>query len=421
MPAFCRDCLTILEMPAPKHCPNCRSARLLVHDELFDLNVSHVDCDAFFAAVEKRDNPDWRDKPVIIGGTGSRGVVSTACYMARLYGVRSAMPMYKARKLCPDAIFASGDHKKYRQVSRQIRALFEELTPAVEPLSVDEAFLDLSGTERLHHMPPALQLAQLVNKIEDQIGITASIGLSHNKFLAKLASDLEKPRGFSVIGKAETKERLAALPITKIYGVGKAFARTLERDGLTMIGQLQAMDETRLARRYGEMGLRLARLSQGQDNRLIKTSRVAKSVSSERTFGKDLRTRDALERELWQACERVSEELKQKDIGGETVHLKLKTSTHKLITRSKTLPAPINAAHRLFEETQPMLTALAGVTAYRLLGVGLSRLQPHQAVPIPDLASPERARDQDIEHAMDKVRAKFGTGAVIKGRLLGKK
>src|SRR6056297_998173 len=229
MPALCRDCLT--EFDAGRRCPACRSPRVIAHAELYDLSIAHMDCDAFYASVEKRDNPELADKPVIIGG-GRRGVVSTACYVARIRGVRSAMPMFKALQLCPDAVVVKPRMAVYAEVSRAIRAMMEDLTPAIEPLSLDEAFLDLTGTARLHGAPPAVMLAKLVKTMREELGLTGSIGLSHNKFLAKIASDLDKPHGFSVIGAGETDEFLRDKPVGLIWGVGQATRTALDAAGI---------------------------------------------------------------------------------------------------------------------------------------------------------------------------------------------
>ncbi|MCO4809922.1 MAG: DNA polymerase IV, partial [Planktomarina temperata] len=198
MPAFCRDCLTTFET-APRRCTACGRPRIAAHPELFSLSIAHMDCDAFYASVEKRDNPELASKPVIIGG-GRRGVVSTACYVARVRGVKSAMPMFQALKLCPEAVVVRPRMEEYVKASAAIRKMMQELTPAIEPLSLDEAFLDMTGTTALHGAPPAVMLARLVKRMREELGLTGSIGLSHNKFLAKVASDLDKPRGFSVIG-----------------------------------------------------------------------------------------------------------------------------------------------------------------------------------------------------------------------------
>src|SRR5215204_5024148 len=246
--AFCRDCLNAVG-ERDRRCPICRGPRLLRHHELCSLSIAHIDCDAFYAAIEKRDDPDLKDKPVIIGG-GKRGVVSTACYIARINGVRSAMPMFKALALCPSATVIPPNMEKYVAVGREVRALMLELTPLVEPLSIDEAFLDLAGTERLHRLSPAQTLARFARKVEDAIGITVSIGLSANKFLAKIASDLDKPRGFAVLGQADSAAFLAPRPVTTIFGVGKATQSRLARDGFRILADLQRAEETDLMRRY---------------------------------------------------------------------------------------------------------------------------------------------------------------------------
>ncbi|TGW06427.1 DNA polymerase IV, partial [Mesorhizobium sp. M2D.F.Ca.ET.145.01.1.1] len=258
------------------------SPRLARHPELYRLHLAHIDCDAFYAAIEKRDNPALKDKPLIIGG-GKRGVVSTACYIARIRGVRSAMPMFKALEACPEAVVIAPNMEKYVRVGHEVRAMMQALTPLVEPLSIDEAFLDLAGTERLHGLPPAVVLARFALAVEKEIGITVSAGLSYCKFLAKIASDFRKPRGFSVIGEAEAVGFLATQPVTMIWGVGKAFNATLEQDGIRTIGQLQKMERSDLMRRYGVMGERLYRLSRGEDVRRVDPDQDAKSVSAETT------------------------------------------------------------------------------------------------------------------------------------------
>ena len=287
---FCRDCMALQSSDALR-CERCGSPRLARHPELYRLHLAHIDCDAFYAAVEKRDNPALKDKPLIIGG-GKRGVVSTACYIARIKGVRSAMPMFKALEACPEAVVIPPDMEKYVRVGREVRAMMQALTPLVEPLSIDEAFLDLSGTERLHGRPPAMVLADFAKNVEKEIGITVSAGLSYCKFLAKVASDFRKPRGFSVIGEAEALGFLAEQPVTLIWGVGKAFAATLERDGIRMIGQLQKLERADLMRRYGSMGDRLYHLSRGQDERMV----ACRPRRQERVGRNDLRHRSRLAR-----------------------------------------------------------------------------------------------------------------------------
>lgn len=388
------------------------------HAELSALSIAHVDCDAFYAAVEKRDNPDLADKPVIIGG-GRRGVVSTACYVARINGVKSAMPMFKALKACPDAVVIKPNMEKYAAVGRQVRALMEELTPLVEPLSIDEAFLDLTGTERLHRDTPARTLARFARRVEDEIGITVSVGLSYCKFLAKVASDLEKPRGFSVIGQAEAMTFLAGQPVTLIWGVGKAFAGVLERDGITRIGQLQTMDETTLMKRYGVMGRRLYHLARGEDTRHVEPRGGAKSISHETTFNEDHADAETLVPVLRSLTEKVSARLKEKGLAGRTVTLKLKDRDFRSKTRNRQLADPTQLADRIFRAALPLLEKELDGTAYRLLGVGVADFaDPARADP-DDLIDVSAARRAKAERAVDALRGKFGERAVETGYTFG--
>jgi DNA polymerase IV len=414
---LCRNCAgTFRAETRPARCPGCGSPRLIAHGELFDLAVAHVDCDAFYASVEKRDDPGLRDKPLIIGG-GVRGVVSTCCYIARQYGVHSAMPMFQARKLCPDAVIIKPDMQKYVGVSRQVRAMMDALTPLVEPLSIDEAFLDLSGTAALHKASPAEVLARFARRVEDEIGITVSVGLSHNKFLAKIASDLDKPRGFAVIGKAETVTFLAPQPISLIFGVGKVFEATLKRDGFETIGQLQSTPPEDLMRRYGEMGARLARLSRGEDGRAIEIDNEMKTVSSETTFNADISDFESLSAALLSQCERLSERLKAKGIVGNTVTLKLKSAGFRLRTRARHLMIPTQLANMLYETGLQLLAREIDGTAFRLIGIGVSGIEPAGDSDPVDLLEPQIARRAAAERAIDRVRTRFGRDAVIRGKL----
>jgi len=414
---LCRDCLTSGTSAAvPNRCPGCGSPRLRSHDELFALSIAHVDCDAFYASVEKRDDPSLRDKPLIIGG-GVRGVVSTCCYIARQSGVRSAMPMFKARELCPDAVIIKPDMAKYVEVSRQIRRHMDALTPLVEPISIDEAFLDLTGTERVHRAPPALALARFARNIEQEIGVSISVGLSHNKFLAKVASDLDKPRGFAVIGRAETLAFLEPKPISLIFGVGKVFYETLKKDGYHTIGQLQQEDPARLMRLYGESGARLARLSQGLDSRRVSIDGEMKTISSETTFNHDLAGLDDLSTQLLKCCERLSERLKAKNVVGDTVTLKLKSAGFKLRTRARHLMMPTQLANVLYETGLSLLQREADGTAFRLIGIGVSGIEAADGTDPVDLLEPLVARRAAAERAMDRVRTRFGRAALVRGKL----
>jgi DNA polymerase-4 len=415
MTAFCRDCLH--DAGAGARCPNCRSPRILRHRELDALTIAHVDCDAFYATIEKRDDPSLADRPVIIGG-GRRGVVSTACYIARTFGVHSAMPMFEARRLCPQATVIRPNMEKYAGVSRRVRALMLELTPQVEPISIDEAFMDLAGTARLHGMSAAKVLARFAARVESDIGITVSIGLAANKFLAKIASDLDKPRGFAVLGQAEAAAFLAEKPVSFIYGVGKVAAQRFAKDGIRLIADLQRMDERELIRRYGAEGQRLARLARGIDARPVDPVRERKSVSAENTFERDIASLRPLERRLWAAAEEVSDRLKEKHLAGSTVTLKLKTADFRILTRARSLESPTQLADRIFAAGRELLAREIDGTRYRLLGVGVSALTDADAADPADLIDRSAERRAAAERAVDRVRGKFGHEAVVKGLAL---
>lgn len=417
-PGFCRDCLT--GQPAGlRRCRACGSPRLVYHDELYGLTLAHIDCDAFYAAIEKRDDPALADRPVIVGG-GKRGVVSTACYIARIHGVRSAMPMFKALEACPNAVVIKPDMEKYVAVGRQVRAMMQELTPLVQPISIDEAFLELKGTERLHHDPPARVLARFAQRVEKEVGITISVGLSYCKFLAKVASDLNKPRGFSVIGAAEALDFLRDKPVRLIWGVGRAFAETLERDGIRSVGQLQTMEETDLMRRYGVMGKRLFNLSRGQDDREVHPNDPAKSVSAETTFFDDISSHEVLASHLRRLSEKVATRLRKSGIAGHTVVLKLKTADFKARTRNRKLEDPTMLADRIFRTGMELLRRETDGTKFRLIGIGVSDLTDSGRADPPDLVDPAAARRAAAEAAMNALRDRFGKESVETGYTFGK-
>lgn len=413
--SLCRDCLTEYAREL-QVCTRCGSERIAAHPELGRLAIAHIDCDAFYAAIEKRDNPALADKPVLIGG-GKRGVVSTACYIARKYGPRSAMPMFKALKLCPHAVVIPPDMAKYKRVSDEVLAIFDTATPIVEPLSLDEAFLDLTGTTLLFNRSPAATLAHVQREIERQVRITVSVGLSYNKFLAKMASDMQKPRGFAVIGRADAVHILHDLPITRLPGVGPALADTLKIDGLFTIGDLQRRAESELALRYGDTGVFLANLARGIDHRRVSIDREAKSISAETTFDVDIADIAELRRRLWPLCERVSARLKSHALAGRTVTLKLKTARFKLKTRNHRIATPTQLAEVIFRTAEPLLLKEAGSAPFRLIGVGVDGLADAEEADAPDLfAMGPAPRHAQIERAMDAVRAKFGRTAIRKGR-----
>ena len=416
---FCRACFVPLRSkPEALRCPSCRSPRLFFHPEISTLSIAHIDCDAFYASVEKRDNPELADKALIIGG-GHRGVVSTACYIARLSGVRSAMPMFQALKLCPDAVVLPPRMEVYATVSREIRAMMLSFTPMVEPLSLDEAFLDMTGTARLHGSIPAITLARMVQRISDTLGVTASIGLSDCKFLAKIASDLNKPRGFSVIGRNEAADFLEPMPVSAIWGVGHSLGTKLKRDGIATVGDIRSADPAGLVARYGSVGMRLHHLSHARDDRPVDPHSKMKSVSAETTLAEDIADESVLRAYLWQLSERVSDRCKAKDIAGHTITLKLKTRNFKTITRSVTRDAPIQLADAVFHAAAPFLDSLShdGIR-YRLIGVGLSNLVPDQQngdAGHTDLFDPGAVNRARAERAVDRIREKFGGDAVEKG------
>jgi DNA polymerase-4 len=416
MTALCRDCLWMGQDPPSRRCPACRTPRLVVHDQLENLSIAHMDCDAFYASVEKRDRPELRDLPVIVGG-GHRGVVTTCCYIARMSGVRSAMPMFKALKLCPKATVIYPDFAKYKSASAAIFAKVRALTPLVQPLSLDEAWIDLGGTEALNGACPAKVLARLQNQIEAEVGLTVSIGLSANKFLAKIASDLDKPRGFAVIGQAEAQSFLAPKPVTILPGVGPALAQSLAKVGFKTVGDLAKADPKDVTLRFGTNGLRMWQLAQGQDKRPVNPDQVRKSVSAETTFFDDLSQLDALTDALWPLCEKVARQMRAAAITGRVATLKLKTADFKLVTRRKTLAVPCQTAKMLFAAGRELLASEIRGETYRLIGIGLSDLADVSAAPT-DFFSADEQQARETERVIDDLRTRFGKSAIVSGRSL---
>jgi DNA polymerase-4 len=416
---FCRDCLTPAADLLAGRCKACGSPRLLRHKERDALAIAHVDCDSFFAAVEKRDDPGLADKPVIIGG-GKRGVVATACYVARTYGVRSAMPMFQALKACPHAVVIRPNMEKYGKAGRQVRELMRELTPLVEPVSIDEAFLDLTGTERLHHGSPALTLARFARKVETEIGITVSVGLSYNKFLAKIASDLQKPRGFSIVGREEAASFLAERPVGIIPGIGASAQGRLAKVGVTQIAHLRDVPLKTLFEALGRDAQRLSRLAWGEDSRRVSPERETKSISAETTFETDLRSFDEMEPILWRLSEKVSRRLKAAGLAGRSVTLKLKDREFRLLTRTRSGLAPTQLAARLFDPARHLLKASCDGTAFRLIGIGAADLCDAAEADRGDLADQSVIRQAHMEAAIDKIRDRFGSAAVQRGIVLRK-
>ena len=412
MKAICRDCLWTGDH-AVDRCPACDSRRVVCHDELDQLTIAHLDCDAFYASVEKRDRPELRDKPVIVGG-GKRGVVSTCCYVARQYGVHSAMPMFKALKACPEAVVIKPDFRKYIAASEAIFGAVGKLTPLVQTLSLDEAWIGLAGTERLNGGPPALQLIRLQKQIEQDTGLTVSIGLAPNRFLAKVASELDKPRGFSVLG-SEAKNVLAPKPIRILPGVGPVFAKTLNSDGFATVGDLAAAEARDLVKRYGETGLRLHDLAHGRDARLVNPTHDRKGMSAETTFNEDLTSAEDLEAELWPLCEKLASKARRDGVASRVIVLKLRRTDFKIVTRRVSLPEPVQTARALFAAGRTLMAPELG-RPYRLIGIGMGEVV--DAVDAPVLFDTAETRALKTETAIDALRAKFGAKAVVAGRAL---
>jgi DNA polymerase-4 len=407
---ICRDCLADLDFSA-RRCAACGSPRLVRHRALCSLSLAHIDCDAFYATVEKRDDPELADRPVIIGG-GKRGVVSAACYIARTFGVRSAMPMFKALELCPHAAVVAPDMAKYVRVGREVRQAMQALTPLVEPLSIDEAFLDLAGTERVHGMSPAKVLARFARDVERDIGITVSVGLSSNKFLAKIASDLDKPRGFAALDQDQARTMLADKPVGFIFGVGPATQERLSQRGFRTIADLQRADEIELMKQFPGDGRRLWRLARGIDDRRVVPDRGAKTISSETTFETDISDFATLEKLLWRLSEKVSSRLKNGELAGSTITLKLKTADFRQRTRSQSIAAPTQLAAKIFSVSRELLAKEIDGTAFRLMGTGVSALRPGSPGDDSDMLDRRAAH---AERAVDRLRRKFGAAAVIRG------
>ena len=416
MPSLCRDCYLVADTMR-ESCPGCGGGRVVRHRSLLSLAIAHVDCDAFYASVEKRDRPELQGRPVIVGG-GTRGVVTACCYVARIHGIKSAMPMFKALQACPDAVVIKPNFTKYVAVSRQIRALMNELTPLVQPLSIDEAVLDLSGTEALHGAAPAVVLARFASLVERQVGVTVSIGLAANRLMGKIAAGRDKPRGFTVIDAAEAPLLLAPESVRLLPGVGAALARKLEALGITRLGHLQNQTDHVALQKLGDEGPILIRRARGEDNRAVDPARDAKSVSAETTFDQDLVTVTELERPLWLLCEKLARRLREQELAASGVVLKLKTSRFTSRTRAGRLSSPTVLPVRLFEVARSLLLKEVNGTAFRLIGIGASPLLPASAADRGDLADTKSPRQAAAQAAVDAVRARFGDRVIVRGRSL---
>ena len=417
-PSLCRDCLSLCDNNF--RCHNCKSPRIISHQELFSLKIAHIDCDAFYASVEKNDDPTIRNLPVIIGG-GHRGVVTTCCYMARISGVRSAMPMFKAKKLCPNATIIAPRMSLYKKVSKCIKEKLLTLTPTIEFISLDEAYIDLTGTQRLHGQPPAVVLARIANDIETDLGITISIGLSYNKFLSKIGSELEKPRGFSIIGKSDTKAILNQKSVCQILGVGGRTKTKLENKGIRVIGDILKYKKDYLKNSLGSFGETLWFLARGIDNRKIIPNKQTKSISCEKTFHNNEKDFSIIRSHLWGLAEKISWRLKSDNLIAVRLSLKLKSENFKLIQRSCNFRYPTNLAEYIFQESEVLLKANISKGPFRLVGINLTHLLNAKTTNwTPSLFQNNNNNLVCAEEAVDFIRLKFGEEAIIKGRSLGK-
>ncbi len=412
MPGICRDCgIGVGDGPV---CLACGGRRIVRHPQVRTLGIAHVDCDAFFASVEKRDRPELASRPVLVGG-GTRGVVTAACYVARIYGVRSAMPMFKALAACPDAVVIPPNFAKYSEASRQIRDLMTRLTPLMQPLSIDEAVLDMRGTEALHQACPAEMLARFALIVEREVGVTVSVGLAANRLMSKIAAGRDKPRGFCVIGD-EAAALLAPESVRLLPGIGPALERKLASRGITRLGHLQALSDSDARRMLGDEGPGLCARARGVDSRAVDPSRETKSVSAETTFTFDLTTVAEMERPLWALSEKLAKRLRAEDLAAGGVVLKLKTAQFASRTRAHRLYAPTCLPDRLFDAARKLLLREVDGTPFRLIGIGASPLAMLVDADQPDLADPDATRQVAAQAAIDALRARFGADAIGKGR-----
>jgi DNA polymerase-4 len=383
----------------------------------FSEPILHVDMDAFFVEVERLDRPELVGVPVVVGGLGGRGVVAAASYEARAYGVHSALPITRARRLCPHARFIPPNHRRYREVSEAVFGVFRSFTPLVEGLSVDEAFLDVGGL-RLHYPGPEAVGEEVRRTLRSRLALPASVGIASNKFLAKLASRQAKPDGLRLVPAGGELAFLHPLPVRHLWGVGEATYAALEGIGVATIGDLAAVPSSTLQQRLGaSLGAHLHRLANGIDGRMVTADTEAKSVSVEQTFERDLITDDGIEAELLRQCERVGSRLRRAGLAGRTVTLKVRYPDFTTVTRSQSLDSPVDVAHDLFTVVRALL-ARAGVGGpVRLLGVGVSALEP--AGGPRQLGMDRPAAWDDVAGAIDRIRHRFGEDAVSPARLLG--
>ena len=382
--------------------------------------IVHIDMDAFYASVEQRDNPQYQGKPVIVGGLGNRGVVSTASYEARPFGVHSAIPMITARRLCPQGIFLKGDHEKYATVSNQIMDILSTFSPLVEPVSVDEAFLDVSGMEWLFSDPVEIA-GKIKQRIREELQLSASAGVEPNKFLAKMASDMKKPNGLVVVKHGTEADFLHDLPVGKLWGVGETTASALGARGILTIGQLAQLPIEVLSDFFGRNAQTIRDLSRGKDERPVLPDRESKSIGAEETFEQDLCCIDEMHTILMQLAERVGYRLRSNQVTGRTITLKLRYGSFRTLSRQHRLAEPSQADALIYRSAVELLSGLQELdTGVRLLGITISHLEPVRPVSC-NLFDEQEEKERRISGAMDRMRLKFGSKALVHGRLALKK
>ena len=381
--------------------------------------ILHMDMDAFFASVEQRDNPELRGKPVIIGGDSQRGVVSTASYEARKYGVHSAMPVFQAKKLCPNGIFIPGSMGKYQEASRKIFSLLEVFSPVIQPVSIDEAYVDITGCEKVCGTPREIA-EQIKGRVLEHVGLTCSVGIAPVKFLSKIASDINKPDGITIIETGEIEAFISTLPIGKVPGVGKITLKQMKRLSVEYLGDIRAMDEKLLVKCLGIFGRRLKELSLGMDSATVTTGSARKSISSETTLERNTRELEHLRLFVLTHAEDVARQLRLKRVRAKTVTLKITYADFRQITRQKTLKSPTHSSEVLFREAMTLLEQESLSMEIRLIGVGSAGLVPESHPTQIELFSFEPKKSENWqrgEKAMDSIIDKFGSGSVTRAIL----
>ncbi|HKL76135.1 MAG TPA: DNA polymerase IV [Halanaerobiales bacterium] len=380
------------------------------------VNIMHVDMDAFYASVEMLDNPELKGKPVIVGGVdmNNRGVVSTASYEARKYGVHSAMPIYKAKKLCPNGIYISGRMERYKELSIEIHKIFHKYTPKVEKISIDEAFLDLKGCHKLFGTSEKIG-KKIKNEIEDKVGLTASVGISKNKFLAKLASTIDKPDGFKIIYTDEVDDFLDDLPIGMLWGVGNKTEELLHEQGVKTIGMLKKIPKYELENQFGKLGIKLYNLARGKDNREVISEEEIKSISQEETFSDNLTSKLDIFSALMGMTDKVSERLHNKDLRGKTVFIKVRYSDFKTYTRRKTVKNYINSTDSIYDLAKKLLinNNLLNNKPIRLLGIGVSNLSPDNEQQLSLFE--KNIKKEKLNETIFEIKDKFGSKSLRRG------